>query len=76
MRNIKQTEIQTISAGANPRILNVAGGALFGGIVEGVAGFSVAGPPGFVAGFLHGLMDGAGSAMIYEAGTGLADMHR
>lgn len=75
MRTLNNQEIISISGGKSffSKIVTVAAGSLFTGIIEGFAGFMVAGPVGFAVGFGHGAIEGAGGALIYEGAMGLTE---
>jgi hypothetical protein len=72
MIEISNKDLNLICGGTN--FLNVVEGALIGGVVEGFIGFFLAGPPGMVAGVCHGVMEGAGYAIIYEGAHGVIDL--
>lgn len=71
MKELCEQDILSISGGK--KFFEVLGGALFGGIIEGFLGFFVAGPPGFVVGFGHGVYEGAAVALLYEGGMGMVE---
>jgi len=61
-------------SGAKPQFINIASGALFGGIIEGVNVMMAGGPAGFGVGFIYGALEGAATATIYEAENSLAKL--
>ena len=44
-----------------------------GGVINGIIMLPVGGPAGFIAGFGYGFMEGAGGAIVYKNGKGLAE---
>lgn len=64
-------EIASVSGGG--KFFNIVGGALFGGVIEGIMGFWVGGPVGFIVGFGHGAYEGAAVTIIYEGAMGLTE---
>lgn len=75
MRVLKEEEINFASGGKNifSKAMNIVAGSVITGLVEGFAGFIVAGPAGFVVGFGHGALEGAGGVIIYEGAMGLTE---
>ena len=75
MRTLNNQDIISISGGKSifSKVVTVAAGSLFTGLIEGFAGFVVAGPVGFAVGFGHGAFEGAAGALIYEGAMGLTE---
>jgi len=78
MKVLNEKEMLEVNGGKNffKSVINVVSVSLITGVVEGVAGFAVAGPAGFVVGFGHGAFEGATGAVIYEGAMGATEtMH-
>jgi hypothetical protein len=75
MRDLSERDVVSIHGGKSvlSKAINVIGGSLITGLVEGFAGFMVAGPVGFAVGFGHGAFEGAAGVLIYEGAMGLTE---
>jgi len=75
MRELSDEEAFSIHGGKNifSKVINVVAGSLVTGLIEGFAGFAVAGPAGFVVGFGHGAFEGAAGVLVYEGAMGVTE---
>ena len=74
MQELNSQQIEEVHGGK--KFFFIITGGLITGLIEGIICLPAGGPAGFLIGFGHGFIEGAGGVIIYENANGLVEtMH-